>query len=92
MNETVIFALQWYGAIAGLLAAAIVSFNISTRASGWGFVLFVTSSMALIAWAFLGDKGLAVGWQNIGLFVINCIGVYRYLIEPAGKSDAEADQ
>ena len=29
---------------------------------------------------FLNDEGKAVAWQNMALFVINVIGVYRYLI------------
>lgn len=62
------------------MAALIVSLNISTRVSGWGFVLFVTSSIALIARGFLNDEGQGIGWQNVGLFAINCVGVYRYLI------------
>jgi len=85
VNETVLAILQWYGAGAGLLAALMVSLNLGARVTGWGFVIFVTSSIALVAWGFLNDEGRAVGWQNIGLFVINVIGVYRYLI--ATRSD-----
>lgn len=79
MSETTLAVLQWYGAGAGLLAAFIVSLNLGTRPTGWGFVIFVTSSIALIAWGFLNDEGSGIGWQNIGLLIINLIGVYRYL-------------
>lgn len=79
MNDTALTALQWYGAGAGLIAAAIVSLNLGARPTGWGFVIFVTSSIALIAWGFLNEESSGIGWQNVGLLVINLIGVYRYL-------------
>ena len=87
MSETVLAALQYYGAGAGLLAALIVSLNISTRISGWGFVIFVTSSIALIAWGFMNDEGQGIGWQNIGLLAINIVGVYRYLFAAGDDED-----
>ncbi|MHA6332235.1 hypothetical protein ACXYL9_01010 [Qipengyuania sp. CAU 1752] len=90
MSETLLDIFQWYGAAAGLLAAFIVSLNLGTRPTGWAFVIFVTSSIALIAWGFLNDEGSGIGWQNVGLLVINVIGVYRYLLakpRQTGKTD-----
>jgi len=75
-----IAALQWYGAIAGVIAALIVSLDLGRRWTGFGFVIFVTSSIALIGWGFLKPDAEGIGTQNIVLFVINVIGVYRYLI------------
>ena len=75
-----IAALQWYGAVAGAVAALIVSLDLGRRWTGFGFVIFVTSSIALIAWGFLEPDAEGIGTQNIVLFVINVIGVYRYLI------------
>ena len=75
-----ITALQYYGAAAGAIAALIVSLDLGRRWTGFGFVIFVTSSIALIAWGFLKPDAEGIGWQNIVLFVINLIGVYRYLI------------
>ena len=80
MSETLLNVLQWYGAIAGTIAALVVSLDLGRRATGWAFVLFVTASIAYVGWGFLNDEGKAVAWQNIALFVINVIGVYRYLI------------
>ena len=80
MSKTPIDALEWYGAAAGALAALIVSLDVGRRATGWAFVIFVTSSLALISWGFLSEKGEGIGTQNIILFVINVLGVYRYLI------------
>jgi hypothetical protein len=88
MSETLLTVLQWYGAAAGAVAALIVSLNIGRRPTGWAFVIFVTSSIALIGWGFLNDEGKGIGVQNVILLAINLIGVYRYLI--AGKDPAEA--
>lgn len=88
MSDTLLNALQYYGAGAGLIAALIVSLNLGTRPTGWGFVIFVTSSIALIGWGFLQDNTAGIGWQNIGLLAINIVGVYRYLL--AGR-DPQTD-
>jgi hypothetical protein len=80
MSKGVIDALEWYGSIAGAIAALIVSLDLGRRPTGWAFVIFVTSSIALVSWGFLSDKAQGIGTQNIILFVINVIGVYRYLI------------
>ena len=78
--------LEWYGAISAVVAALVVASNMSTRISGWAFVLFVTSSAALIVWAFMSEDAEGIGWQNICLLAINLWGVYRYLIR--AKPDA----
>lgn len=80
MSETLRDALQYYGAAAATIAALIVSLNLGRRWTGWAFVIFVTSSIALIAWGFLQPDSEGIGWQNIVLLFINAIGVYRYLI------------
>ncbi len=80
MNETLLDILQYYGAAAATLAALVVSLNLGRRWTGWAFVVFVTSSTALIAWGFWQDDSEGIGWQNIALLIINLVGVYRYLI------------
>ena len=90
MSHGLITSLQWYGAGAGAMAALIVSLDLGRRPTGWAFVIFVTSSLALIGWGFLNDEGEGIGTQNIVLFAINVIGVYRYLIRkkaPQGARD-----
>lgn len=72
--------LQWYGAVAGAVAALLVSLDLGRRWTGFAFVIFVTSSLALIAWGFLKPDAEGIGTQNIVLLVINLIGVYRYLV------------
>ena len=89
MSEGLLDVLQWYGAGAGAIAALIVSLDLGRRATGWAFVIFVTSSLALIGWGFLNDEGEGIGTQNIVLLMINLLGVYRYLIRkqrPAGAT------
>ena len=80
MSETLLNCLQYYGAAAGAIAALIVSLDLGRKPTGWAFVIFVTSSFALIGWGFLNDEGKGIGAQNLILLAINLIGVYRYLI------------
>lgn len=80
MSDIVLNSLQYYGAAAGAIAALIVSLDLGRKPTGWAFVIFVTSSLALIGWGFLNDEGKGIGTQNAILLVINLIGVYRYLI------------
>ena len=95
MNDTLLTALQYYGAGAATLAALAVSLNLGRRWTGWAFVIFVTSSIALILWGFLQPDSEGIGWQNIALLIINAIGVYRYLIlkekpgAPASEGEAK---
>jgi hypothetical protein len=80
MSQGLVTALQWYGAAAGAIAALIVSLDLGRKWTGYGFVIFVTSSITLILWGFLSEEGDGIGVQNVILFGINLVGVYRYLI------------
>lgn len=80
MNETLLTILQYYGAAAATIAALIVSLDLGRRWTGWGFVIFVTASIALVGWGFFQPDSEGIGVQNVVLLVINGIGVYRYLI------------
>lgn len=80
MNDTLLNGLQWYGSIAGAVAALIVSLDLGRRPTGWAFVIFVSASLALIAWGFASEEADGIGTQNVILFGINLLGVYRYLI------------
>ncbi len=90
MSQGLLDALQYYGAGAATIAALIVSLNLGRRPTGWAFVIFVTSSLALIAWGFLNDEGEGIGVQNSVLLVINAVGVYRYLIRKEKPREPEA--
>ena len=80
MPRAILDALQYYGAGAATLAALIVSLNVGRRWTGIAMAIFVTSSLALIAWGFLDEDSKGIGWQNVVLLVINAVGVWRYLI------------
>lgn len=80
MSDALLDALQYYGAGAATLAALVVALDLGRRITGWAFVLFVTSSLALIAWGFMQPESAGIGWQNVVLLVINGVGVWRYLI------------
>ena len=87
MSEFVLTALQYYGAAAATLAALLISMHIGRVWTGIAFVIFVTSSVSLILWGFFAEDSEGIGWQNVILLGINCLGVYRYLI--AGKGDRD---
>lgn len=74
---------KWYAAASGTIAAFMVSLDSGRRVTGWGMVLFVTSSIAWITGAFL-TKDEPLGVQNMVLLGINSFGVYRYLIRKRG--------
>ncbi|HEX7741608.1 MAG TPA: hypothetical protein VF442_04110 [Sphingobium sp.] len=75
MNDTILDALQYSGAAAATIAALVVSLNLGRRITGWAFVLFVTSSVALIGWGFLSKDSEGIGYQNVALLLINVVGV-----------------
>lgn len=77
--------LQWYGAISAVVAALVVATNVSAKVTGWAFVVFVTSSISLLAWGFMGKDADGIGWQNACLLFINLWGVYRHLLNPGGN-------
>ncbi len=87
MPDTLLTVLQYYGAVAATVAALVVSLNLGRRITGWAFVLFVTSSIALIGWGFLDKDSEGIGWQNVALLAINAVGVWRYLISDHAVRD-----
>ncbi|WP_332806016.1 hypothetical protein [Sphingomonas sp. RT2P30] len=77
--QTLITVLKWLASGSGIIAALMVSLDSGRKVTGWGFVLFVGSSVAWFAGAALSHDW-ALGTQNAVLFGINLLGVYRYLI------------
>lgn len=79
--------LEWAATGSGVVAAIIVSLNLGATKTGWGFVIFTFSSVCWIATAVMqGEMALTV--QNAVLFVINVIGIYRYLLHGKDKNQA----
>jgi hypothetical protein len=85
MSQTFLTGLQYYGAIAATVAALLVSLDLGRKWTGYAMVIFVTSSLALIAWGFLQPKSEGIGVQNVVLLAINSVGVWRYLLSPHRK-------
>ena len=77
--ESGIDVLKWVASLSGMVAAFMVSLDLGRRVTGWGFVLFVGSSICWISGAAL-TQDWALGTQNVVLFAINIFGVWRYLI------------
>ena len=77
--DILINALKWFASGSGMIAAAMVSFDAGRKITGWGFVIFVASSIAWMAGSAL-THDWALGTQNVVLFGINLFGVYRYLV------------
>ena len=49
--------LKWFASISGIIAAFMVSLDNGRRVTGWGFALFVASSIAWISGALIdGDR------------------------------------
>jgi hypothetical protein len=78
--------LKWCASISGVIAALMVSFDLGRRVTGWGFALFVASSVCWIAGALMSSDE-ALWSQNLALFAINIFGVYRYLIRKKPPHD-----
>lgn len=91
MSEGVLTALQYYGAVAATVAALIVSLDLGRKWTGYAMVIFVTSSLALIAWGFLQPESEGIGMQNVVLLMINGVGVWRYLISPHRRANDQQD-
>lgn len=78
--------LKWAASISGIVAALMISLDLGRRVTGWGFALFVASSICWISGAFLSDDE-PLWTQNLVLFCINVFGVYRYLIRKRPPRD-----
>lgn len=82
--------IEWSASISGMIAAFIIAADIGRRATGFGFVLFVFSSIAWIVAALMGEEN-ALMTQNAVLLLINLLGVWRYLLRrPAATQQRSA--
>ena len=76
-------AIRWAASLSGIAAALMVSSNAGRKISGYGFVIFVFSSLMWIIGAALKAEGALIA-QNVILLGINIFGVYRYLLAQRG--------
>ncbi|MEE4350734.1 MAG: hypothetical protein V2J26_10930 [Pacificimonas sp.] len=76
--------IEWSASIVGMVAALMVAARLSPKVTGLGFLVFLVGSVLWI-WAGLGEGDNALAAQNVVLFLINSLGVYRYLIKGEGQ-------
>lgn len=69
--------LELIGAVSGVLGAILLAINIP--ASGYGFALFLISSISLSLFA-LDQKLRYLLVMQVVFTVINMVGVYRWLL------------
>ncbi len=69
--------LKWLGTAAGILGALLVAANIPS--SGWGFVLFLVSSLSWSAAGRLMREPSLVA-LNVTFVAINILGIVRWLL------------
>ena len=69
--------LNWVAAGTCIFAALMVALNAGARITGFGFLVFVASSLAWIASGWLqGQQSLVL--QNVVLLLINLLGIWRW--------------
>lgn len=72
-------AMEWLGCLLGVLGAGILALN--NRWSGYGFVLFLGSNAAWIAFGLLtGTMGLVT--MQIVFTATSLVGIWQWLIRP----------
>ncbi len=71
--------LEWIAMGTGICAAIMISADLSRKVTGMAFVIFAISSTAWVAIGVAEDEPPLL-YQNLVLTVINCIGIYRWLI------------
>lgn len=69
--------LEWTGAVCGLAGSLLIA--LKTRYSGWGFVLFLASNMAWLAFGLLTQTYGMVAMQ-VGFTVTSLIGIRCWLM------------
>jgi hypothetical protein len=73
----VLWTLKWVGTAAGITGAGLVAANVPI--SGWGFTLFLASSLAwLAAGLIMRDRPLVA--LNTAFTAINVLGIVRWLL------------
>jgi hypothetical protein len=76
-SATLLSALKWLGTAAGIAGALWIALNLPS--SGWGFSLFLLSSMSWGAAALLMGESSLLLLQGV-FTVINLLGIWRWLL------------
>jgi hypothetical protein len=91
MSPAALSIVEWYAAGAAAVAALLVSLDLGRRATGFAFIIFVTSSIAFIAYGLLDPQPEeALASLNFALLAINLFGVWQYLLSPKNRRKQRA--
>ena len=87
-SEVVVEIVGWIGSVVGSIGAVLLALNI--RASKYAYVLYFTSSLLMVIFAFAtGEK--QVLFQNAVFTIVNGIGLVRWGVLP-GRTPAAQKQ
>jgi len=90
MSPAALSVVEWYAAGAAAVAALLVSLDMGRRVTGLAFLIFVTSSIAFIAYGLLDPQPEeAIATLNFALLAINLFGVWQYLLSPKNRRKQE---
>ena len=90
MNPTTLSIIEWYAAGAAAVAALLVSLDLGRKVTGIAFIIFVTSSIAFIAYGLLDPvPEQAIASLNFALLGINLFGVWQFLISKKNRRKME---
>jgi hypothetical protein len=78
--------IRTFGAVATVLAAAVVAANVNARITVAGFMIFIVASLAWMVDGLLESKASLV-IQNAILLLINAAGVWRWF--PKAEKEAK---
>ncbi len=81
--------LQWSGAVLGLSGAALLALNV--RISPWGWVLFLASNAAWIAFGLLAAVPGLVTMQA-GFTLTSLLGTWRWLMSARSRKQPLAQR
>ncbi|PAX07758.1 PRC-barrel domain-containing protein [Sphingomonas lenta] len=78
----------WLALAATSVAALMTASNLGARVTGWGFVVFTVGAVCwiLLGWS-QGEAGRTLVISNAFLFLVNLVGIYRWLGRQARYSD-----
>ena len=77
--------LQWTGCLLGVAGSIALARN--DRYSGWGFVAYLVSNAAWLAYGYASDIP-ALALQHLVFAAVSTFGVWRWLVLPRIKARA----
>ena len=80
---SMLFVLEWTGAIMGFIGAALLASN--TRVSPYGWILFLMSNVVWIAYGGIQSAWGLVAMQ-VGFTFTSLLGIWRWLAPDARLS------